>query len=144
MRSRHQRNVAIKVATANRSDETSRELYVLRALRDRGDPNHPGQKHVLHLLDSFYVRGPNGRHICLVLNVLGSSVHSIADTSQNCRLDGNLAHSLSRQLLQAVDYLHSAGVAHGGEFLSRHPVRPHRLNSRETYTREISCSDTPS
>jgi serine/threonine protein kinase len=48
---------------------------------------------------------------------LGPEVSSVADRCKNYRLGGDLARSVSRQLLLAVDYLHSAGVAHGGELL---------------------------
>ncbi|KAK0739484.1 kinase-like domain-containing protein [Apiosordaria backusii] len=108
-----QRNVTIKVVTADKSDETSRELSVLQALKDRGDPDHPGHKHVSHLLESFHIEGPNGRHLCAVLDLLGPTTSSVADRCPNYRLEGNLARSVSRQLLLAVDYLHSVGVAHG-------------------------------
>lgn len=83
---------------------------------ENGDPNHPGRKHVSHLLDSFYHEGPNGRHLCVVLEWLGPKVSSVAERCPNYRLDGNLARRVSRQLLLAVDYLHSCGVAHGGRF----------------------------
>jgi serine/threonine protein kinase len=109
--------VTIKVVVARQSDKTHRELRILQTLKERGDPNHPGCKHVSHLLDSFYLKGPNGRHLCIVLDPLGPEVSSVADRCKNYRLGGDLARSVSRQLLLAVDYLHSAGVAHGGELL---------------------------
>ncbi|KAK0517241.1 hypothetical protein JMJ35_000396 [Cladonia borealis] len=30
------------------------------------NPNHPGRKHVVSLLDSFEHKGPNGVHVCMV------------------------------------------------------------------------------
>jgi len=107
--------VTIKVVVASKSDETTRELAILQALKDRGNPAHPGHKHVTHFIDSFHIEGPNGRHLCIVLDLLGPKVSSVTDGCEYCRLDAPLAHSISRQLLLAVDYLHSVGVAHGGE-----------------------------
>ncbi|KAF8246292.1 hypothetical protein K440DRAFT_662229 [Wilcoxina mikolae CBS 423.85] len=44
-----------------------------RSLKRR---DSPGRKHVLHhLLDSFYIVGPNGRHLCIVLDVVGPRLH---------------------------------------------------------------------
>ncbi|KAK0669037.1 kinase-like domain-containing protein [Cercophora samala] len=108
-----EQNVGIKIIAADKSDEASRELGVLQALRDRGDPGHPGHRHVSHIAESFHVQGPNGRHLCVVMDVLGPAVSSVAARCPNYRLDGNRARSISRQLLLAVDYLHSLSVAHG-------------------------------
>ena len=108
--------MTLKVVVASKSDETNRELVVLQALKEQGDPEHPGRKHVSHILDSFHLQGPNGQHLCIVLDLLGPNISSVADRCQNYRLDGHLARSVSRQLLLAVDYLHSAGVTHGGKF----------------------------
>ena len=110
-----QRNVTIKIVVASKSDEASREVAILRALKERGDPAHPGHKHVAHLIDSFYHEGPNGRHLCVVLGLLGSKISFFTQDDPKKRLDGDLTRSISRQILLAVDYLHSAGVAHGGE-----------------------------
>ncbi|KXX74834.1 Protein kinase dsk1 [Madurella mycetomatis] len=127
----NERNVTIKVVVADRSVETARELTILRALKERGDPAHPGWKHVSHLLESFYHEGPNGRHLCIVLGLLGPKPTSIADRCPDYRLGGHLARSVSRQLLLAVDYLHATGVAHGdihmGNVLFRLPEHEESL-----------------
>ena len=96
------------------SNEANRELMVLRHLNNTGCRDHPGYKHVLRMLDEFHVDGPNGRHMCIVSDVVGPSVayHPMKTTE---RPSGQLARSLSRQLLLAVDYLHKAGVVHGGK-----------------------------
>ncbi|KAG7286209.1 hypothetical protein NEMBOFW57_008515 [Staphylotrichum longicolle] len=110
---REQRNVTIKVVVASKSDETARELDILSALKEQGDPAHPGRKHVSHLIESFHHEGPNGRHLCIVLGMLGPKLSSVVEDCPEYRLDGTLARSVSRQLLLAVVYLHSVGVAHG-------------------------------
>lgn len=106
--------MSIKVVVARRSGGDNRELIILQAIKDRGDPDHPGRKHVSQFLDSFYVDGPNGRHLCVVAELLGPKVSSVAESCPDYRLGGHLARQVSRQLLLAVDYLHTCGIAHGG------------------------------
>lgn len=111
---RAHRNVTLKVVVAQKSRELDHEQHILTYLEENSDASHPGYKHIIHLLDFFYHVGPNGRHLCLVFNVLGPSMSYFANYGPNFRLDGPLARNVSAQLLLAVDYLHSYGIAHGG------------------------------
>lgn len=44
-------------------------------INGEGKPTgHPGYKHVMKLMDNLEFTGPNGRHICMVFEVLGESV----------------------------------------------------------------------
>lgn len=110
-------NVSIKVVVSNCSGSQSPELGILQHIEEKGDPNHPGSKHIPRLIDSFHHEGPNGRHLCVVTELLGPKVSSVMEKCTNYRLDGHLVRRVSRQLLLVVDYLHSCGVAHGGMFL---------------------------
>lgn len=113
---RNQRNVSIKVVVASKSKADNLELQILQYMRKISDSHHPGRKHICQLLDWFYHEGPNGRHLCIVLELLGPKVSVVAQEGHNGQLDSNLARRVSRQLLYAVDYLHSCGLAHGGRF----------------------------
>ncbi|KAF8246148.1 kinase-like protein [Wilcoxina mikolae CBS 423.85] len=106
-----ERNVTIKVVVAEKSASNNHQLQILQQLLNCRDD--PGYKNVLHLLDSFYVDGPNGRHLCVVLDVLGPLASDVVRRHDNCCLPGNLARKVSRQVLAAVKYVHGAGVAHG-------------------------------
>lgn len=112
-----QRNISIKVVVASESDTCNHEVEVLQSIMQNGDPSHPGHRHVSQLLDSFHLEGPNGRHLCIVTELLGPCVSSVAEQSRNFRLDGHVARQVSRQLLYATNYLHSCGVAHGGKLV---------------------------
>jgi len=112
---RAHRNVTLKVVVAEKSGEVDHELRVLKHLKESSDSSHPGHKHVFHLLDSFYLDGPNGRHLCLIFDVLGPKVSSVAERCPDYRLAGCLGHDISVQVLLAVNYLHSSGIVHGGE-----------------------------
>jgi serine/threonine-protein kinase SRPK3 len=110
---RARRNVSLKVVVAEKSGELGHELRILEHLKQTD--SHPGRKHVLQLLDSFSVNGPNGRHLCLVFDALGQKVSCVAERCPDYRLDGCLGRDISAQVLLAVNYLHSSEIVHGGE-----------------------------
>ena len=62
----------------------------------------------------FEIDGPNGRHLCLVLPVLGPCA---ADLSYNLdsRLRPSLARKVAYQTAKALSNLHSQGLTHGGQ-----------------------------
>ncbi|EHK24113.1 uncharacterized protein TRIVIDRAFT_147331 [Trichoderma virens Gv29-8] len=107
------KNVSIKVVVSEQLRKHYRELEVLEAIKQNGDPAHPGHKYVSHLVDSFYLEGPNGRHLCVVFELLGPKICSVANRQPNYRLEGKLARQISSQLLFAADYIRSCGVVHG-------------------------------
>jgi hypothetical protein len=61
----------------------------------------------------FTIDSPNGRHLCLVLPVLGPSTSQLF-----CFLDSRMAPRLARraahQAMQALANLHAQGFCHGG------------------------------
>lgn len=71
----------------------------------------------MQLLDSFSHYGPNGIHQCLVFELLGPSVDRVlADYHESQdNLDPATILRMSKQLLNAVKVIHSAGMCHGGE-----------------------------
>ncbi|KKP02031.1 CMGC/SRPK protein kinase [Trichoderma harzianum] len=125
--------VSIKIVVAEQSHNHNGELQILQTITRTGDPTHPGHKHVSHLLDSFYHQGPNGRHLCIVLELLGPKVSSVVNRRPNYRLDGRLARRISSQLLLAVDYIRSCGVVHGDIHLGNVLLRVSGLNKMPTF-----------
>ncbi|KAF8867649.1 kinase-like protein [Gymnopilus junonius] len=61
------------------------ELSKLKILRDT-NPNSPGHRHLSHLRDEFTIEGPNGAHICLVLDPM---------------------RRISKHVLTALQYVHA-------------------------------------
>ncbi|KAF8877562.1 kinase-like domain-containing protein [Gymnopilus junonius] len=97
---------ALKVLTGLGSSAPElHELEYLQRIRD-SSLTHPGHSHVVQLLDHFYYRGPNGRHLCLVMDVMGQDMSSFARRCKYRRLPANLVRVISRQLLLGLDYLH--------------------------------------
>ncbi|QYS95402.1 Protein kinase domain-containing protein [Trichoderma simmonsii] len=125
--------VSIKIVVAEQSHNHNGELQILQTITRTGDTTHPGHKHVSHLMDSFYHEGPNGRHLCIVLELLGPKISSVVNRRPNYRLDGRLARRISSQLLLAVDYIRSCGVTHGDIHLGNVLFRVSGLNGIPTF-----------
>lgn len=64
----------------------------------------------------FNIDGPNGRHLCLVLPVLGPSALRLCNGTLT-RIRPWLARRSSYQLARALAELHAQDLCHGGEFL---------------------------
>ncbi|KAK4039482.1 kinase-like domain-containing protein [Parachaetomium inaequale] len=101
--------VSLKITTAT-DPESSRELTLHQKLRQAGAADG-----VVQLLDSFIHEGPNGKHQCLVFELLGPTVDGVAlDYHEGGdSLEAETVLRITRQLLQALAAMHRAGYAHG-------------------------------
>lgn len=105
------------------SPEDPRELHNLKLLEGYASEGLSA-KYVVQLLDEFSHQGPNGIHQCLVFELLGPSVADVFNyyiESAACagkqNQDGFYPLTilrLSKQLLEAVRFIHHAGMCHGG------------------------------
>ncbi|KAJ7442398.1 kinase-like protein [Mycena galericulata] len=97
---------AMKVMKAEVTDlpELHESEYLRRVLT--ADPTHPGFRHNLHLLDEFRLQGPNGRHLCLVTELLGERLDQYAKRFPHGRVPMAMIKMLSRQIINAILYLH--------------------------------------
>lgn len=110
---RNQEYVALKVSVADVGKE-SQELKVLRTLAGLNSRGI-GSRHVMRLLDHFQIQGPNGKHECLVLELLGPSITDVVETRFNDeRLPGSLARASVQQAFLGLAYLHKHNIIHGG------------------------------
>ncbi|KAF2877843.1 kinase-like domain-containing protein [Massariosphaeria phaeospora] len=118
--------VCIKIFSAKASKSTQ-ELQVMQQLAACGKPDHPGYKHVVRMLDHFYHTSKNGEHLCLVMERLGPSINRVNSLYQGEHfnnlgrpndwrthfMDLSQTRDVCRQLLLAVDYIHSCEVVNG-------------------------------
>lgn len=105
----------ISVSEAERSHETD----ILRLISSFGSDTHAGREHIVQLLDSFCVDGPNGKHQCLVLELLGPSIPALIDSYlHDERLPAKAARSIAHQVLKGVDFLAQLNIGHGGRSLA--------------------------
>lgn len=110
---------------------------MLRALQS----DDPANMYIVRLLDSFVHAGPNGNHLCLVLELLGPNVDSANrmepyDTANTPKLEENLEPytvvRISHQLLQGLAFVHKAGYAQGGKTQTRALI-PSRFITNEKH-----------
>ena len=104
---RMSRNVAITVFKSDRRHDEE-EARTLKRLTE-GPTSNSGKSHVVQLLDQFISVGPNGRHLCLVIEVLGPMI-------EPDELSPEAAWEIARQLAETTAYFHGLGVARGGMF----------------------------
>jgi serine/threonine protein kinase len=78
------------------------------------------RKYIVQLLDSFVHQGPNGQHgqhQCLVFELLGPTVARILGeyNEANETIEPRVILRMSEQLLEAIEFIHDAGMGHGGK-----------------------------
>lgn len=101
------------------NSQVSRELQNIKLL-ERHSRGNLSAHYIIQLLDFFTHEGPNGVHTCLVFELLGPSIDKVlADYHEgHDELCPDTILRMSTQLLEAVKFIHSAGMCHGGESLS--------------------------
>ena len=68
---------------------------------------------VVKLLDHFYVRGPNGKHVCMVFEVLGANLLKVIKHYDYMGLPIPLVKLIVRQVLEGLKLLHEdCGIIH--------------------------------
>ena len=108
------RHVALKVVrSADHYTETAvDEIKLLQKIVD-ANPAHPGRSHVVSLLDQFEHRGPNGRHVCMVFEVLGENLLGLIKRYKHRGIPVQLVKQITKQVLLGLDYLHrECGIIH--------------------------------
>ncbi|OTA82972.1 hypothetical protein M434DRAFT_47944, partial [Hypoxylon sp. CO27-5] len=104
---------AVKIMTADYSSRGVEEK-IFDHLRSQFTTTDLDKHHITVPLEQFWLEGPNGRHLCLVMPILGMdisnwrltlrSVHEqmVTDTKRICR-----------QAIEALRFLHEQGICHG-------------------------------
>ncbi|GCB20607.1 serine/threonine-protein kinase SRPK [Aspergillus awamori] len=71
------------------------------------DTDHPGKKYIRKLCDHFYIDNTQGRHLCLVHQALGMNTSDLLQLKHGHRMTLEGMKPAIRQLLGALDFLHS-------------------------------------
>ncbi|KAL2160999.1 hypothetical protein VTH06DRAFT_8712 [Thermothelomyces fergusii] len=108
------KHVALKVvrSAAHYTETAIDEIKLLKKIV-QANPNHPGRKHVVSLLDSFEHKGPNGTHVCMVFEVLGENLLGLIKRWNHRGIPMPLVKQITKQVLLGLDYLHrECGIIH--------------------------------
>ena len=101
---------ALKVVVAHESFSTS-ELAICKHLATHKAGDVPEADFIAEMIDHFEVEGPNGRHLCLVMELLGPSLELMLN---HTKPPFAICARMITQISRAVAYLHYRGVVHGG------------------------------
>lgn len=106
---------ALKMMAAIHSvGDTNNEIEVLEHLRSRYSPEELVRNHIAAPTEHFYINGPNGRHLCYVLPVLGLPVSSWSLSTDPVEESTLVTiKDVCRQLTRGVRFLHRNGIVHG-------------------------------
>ncbi|CAI9110476.1 OLC1v1010509C4 [Oldenlandia corymbosa var. corymbosa] len=86
------------------------EIEILSAIAE-GDPSN--SKYVIRLIDQFKHTGPNGQHLCMVLEFLGDSLLRLIKYNRYKGLELNKVREICKYILTGLDYLHrELGLIH--------------------------------
>lgn len=106
------------------------EIQLLTEIRDK-DPD--GTSHCVRLLDSFTHVGPNGKHICMVFEVLGDNLLSLIKHYNYRGIPIPFVRKLTRQVLQGLNYLHTTcDIIHTGALFADLTRLKTHLSLRQT------------
>lgn len=102
---------AVKILRASDSTEDCADLRVNSEFSDM-DSRHTDISHsrIAFAINHFWIDGPNGNHLCIVMPLLGPNLETAADRYQ---YEEAPLMRICYQLAQAMSFLHSKGVCHG-------------------------------
>ncbi|KAM3252112.1 SRSF protein kinase 1 isoform X1 [Capsicum annuum] len=104
--------VALKIqkSAPQFSQAALHEIEVLSAIAN-GDRSN--SKYVVRLIDHFKHTGPNGQHLCMVLEFLGDSLLRLIKHNRYKGIELNKVREICKCVLTGLDYLHRGlGIIH--------------------------------
>lgn len=107
--------VAMKVqkSAANYREAALDEIELLKCIStaaalavDKGEYAEDFDAHVVRLLDSFDHSGPNGKHLCMVFEMLGENLLKVIKRYNYRGLPIAIVKSFTKQICLGLDFLH--------------------------------------
>ncbi|KAK7926979.1 kinase-like protein [Apiospora marii] len=122
---------ALKIVVSSHSSEDSGELLAKRLLGENGiGLEEAVAHHILLPEEHFYIEGPNGRHLVLVLPLLGPTLPQWLEFNEH---KDDVKRKLCRQMIEAIEFLQSQGLCHG-DFRPRNMLM--KLRNVDHFTEE--------
>ena len=115
------RYVVLKVYVLGRDREHELNIY---NYMNTIETDHPGRMFIRRLFEHFFVDGPNGRHVCLVHELLGFRAVDFLRYLPGKKMSIEGMKPAIRHVLMVLDFLHSvAGVVYTGTYCLSFPGR---------------------
>ncbi|KAI0152124.1 kinase-like domain-containing protein [Hypoxylon sp. NC0597] len=102
---------SVKVMTAEQSIEKCQELQIIKALANVSR-KELRDNYIAIPREHFWTEGPNGRHLCLVSDLLGPSLSKNSPDGTGIHTPDFLT-DLTFQVSKGLQYLHNKGICHG-------------------------------
>lgn len=117
---------AVKILTARHSQENMTDWKAVQMLQDAGATREQWEAaHIQLPIDHFWTEGPNGRHMCLVLPLLGPDLNSMREA------DPQVIKDLLLQVARGLSFLHRRNIGHGD-------IGPHNILLQLRHVNQIS------
>lgn len=107
---------AVKVVASTASEDNRTEISILKHFEGVSDEELV-RNHICLPRDNFFIEGPNGRHLCIVMPVFGESLHRAWKDYANWP---DFLRRVCRQMTEAMKLMHDKSVCHGD-------FRPHNI-----------------
>merc|ERR1712232_1477322 len=91
-------------------EQAQDEVALLDCLQDCNDCYV--SNHVVQMRSHFWHSGPNGRHKCMVFEVMGENLLALVKHFDYSGLPVEMVRRLTRHTLLGLEYIHSRGVIH--------------------------------
>lgn len=102
---------AVKIIAASHSTGHCADLRICEMLEDLSPREKDARvSHVVVPEDHFWHEGPNGKHLCVVMPVLGPDLE---DSAERFQYQEEPLKRICYQLVLAMKFLHSKGICHG-------------------------------
>ncbi|KAK0623708.1 kinase-like domain-containing protein [Immersiella caudata] len=105
----HNKWRAVKINAAKASEESCPDLAIMEQF-SAFTPEQLAENHIALPSEYFWLDGPNGRHLCTVMPLLGSRLNELYKWYGNCP---PLLKRICFQLAQGLGFLHDHGYCHG-------------------------------
>ncbi|KAJ3564248.1 hypothetical protein NPX13_g7913 [Xylaria arbuscula] len=103
---------AIKINAALHSSPDSAELKISKIFEEQGVAHQQlEENHIITVEETFWIEGPNGKHLCSVLPVVGPSLQHWREMA--IELDAATINKVCHEITEGLHFLHNHGICHG-------------------------------